>query len=40
MIWNQFVASTAIANDMVCVTENTKDFFRFKNIRLENWINR
>ena len=34
------IASTAIANDMVCVTENTKDFFRFKNIRLENWINR
>lgn len=34
------IACTAIANDFVCVTDNTKDFKRFKNIRLENWINR
>ena len=32
------IACTAIANDMVCVTDNTKDFFRFQNIHLENWI--
>lgn len=32
------IACTAIANGMVCVTENTKDFYRFKDIRLENWI--
>lgn len=32
------IACTAIANDMVCVTDNTKDFHRFMNIRLENWI--
>lgn len=32
------IACTAIANDMVCVTENTKDFFRFQGIQLENWI--
>ena len=32
------IACTAIANNMVCVTENTKDFYRFKDIRLENWI--
>ena len=32
------IACTAIANEMVCVTDNTKDFHRFKNIRLENWI--
>ena len=32
------IACTAISNDMVCVTENTKDFFRFQGIQLENWI--
>lgn len=34
------IACTAMANDMVCVTDNTKDFHRFKNIKLENWISR
>jgi tRNA(fMet)-specific endonuclease VapC len=34
------IACTAIANDMVCVTDNTKDFFRFENIQLENWVPR
>ena len=34
------IACTAIANDMICVTDNTKDFIRFQDIRLENWINR
>ena len=34
------IACTAIANDLVCVTDNTKDFHRFKDIQLENWINR
>ena len=34
------IACTAISNDMVCVTENTKDFFRFQGIQLENWIAR
>jgi len=32
------IACTAIANEMVCVTDNTKDFYRFQNIKLENWI--
>lgn len=32
------IACTAIANDMVCVTDNTKDFHRFRDIRLENWV--
>lgn len=32
------VACTAIANNMVCVTDNTKDFHRFRDIRLENWV--
>ncbi len=34
------IACTAIANDMICVTDNTKDFHRFQNIQLENWIMR
>lgn len=34
------IASTAIANELVCVTDNTKDFLRFENIQLENWIHR
>ena len=34
------IACTAIANEMVCVTDNTKDFHRFQGIRIENWINR
>ena len=38
--YDLLIACTAIANDMVCVTENTKDFFRFQGIQLENWIAR
>ena len=32
------IACTAIANNLVMVTENTKDFKNFDNIKLENWI--
>ena len=32
------IACTAIANDMICVTDNTKDFHRFAKIELENWV--
>ena len=32
------IACSAIANGMVCVTDNTKDFQRFRNIQLENWV--
>lgn len=32
------IACTAIANDMICITDNTKDFHRFRDIRLENWV--
>ena len=34
------LSMSAIANDMICVTDNTKDFIRFQDIRLETWINR
>jgi len=32
------IACSAIANNMVCVSDNTKDFHRFRNIQLENWV--
>ena len=32
------IACTAIANEMICVTDNTKDFHRFSGIQLENWV--
>ena len=32
------IACSAIANGMVCVTDNTTDFHRFQNIQLENWV--
>ena len=31
------IAATAIANDLILVTNNTKDFENFLNLRLENW---
>lgn len=34
------IGCTAIANDLICVTDNTKDFRRFQNIQLENWVRR
>ena len=34
------IACTAMANNMICVTDNTKDFYRFQGILIENWINR
>ncbi|CDA95024.1 putative nucleic acid-binding protein contains PIN domain [Prevotella sp. CAG:1320] len=34
------IGCTAIANDLIMVTENIKDFKNFSNIKLENWIKR
>ena len=34
------IGCTAIANEMVLVTENLKDFKNLHGIRLENWIER
>ena len=33
-----FIGSTAIVNEMVMVTRNTREFKRLKGIRVENWI--
>ncbi|MBO4314869.1 MAG: PIN domain-containing protein [Prevotella sp.] len=34
------IACTAIANGMICVTDNIKDFHRFRDIQLVNWVTR
>ena len=34
------IGCTAVANDMIMVTENVKDFKNINNIQLENWIKR
>jgi tRNA(fMet)-specific endonuclease VapC len=34
-----FIGATAIANDMVLVTNNERHFERLNNIRIENWTN-
>lgn len=34
------IGCTAVANDMIMVTENIKDFKNIENIRIENWISR
>lgn len=32
------IGSTAVENNMIMVTENTKEFKRIKNIKIENWV--
>ena len=34
------IGATAVANDLIMVTENTKEFQRISRIKLENWIRR
>jgi len=34
------IGSTAIANDLIMITENVKEFERISNIEIENWVNR
>lgn len=34
------IGSTAIANDLIMVTENVKEFNRISEINIENWVNR
>ena len=33
-----FIGATAIANDLILVTRNIKEFERLENIKIENWI--
>ena len=34
------IGCTAVAKDMILVTENVKDFQNIKDIQIENWIER
>ena len=34
------IGSTAIANELIMVTENTKEFERITSIKIENWVQR
>lgn len=34
------IGVTAVENDLIMVTDNTKDFSHIKGIKLENWIKR
>jgi len=34
------IGSTSIANELIMVTENTKDLKRISRIKLENWVKR
>lgn len=34
------IGCTAVEKDLIMVTENTREFERISNIRLENWVNR
>jgi len=34
------IGSTAIANDLIMITEYTKEFERISDIELENWVKR
>jgi tRNA(fMet)-specific endonuclease VapC len=33
------IASIAINNNLILITNNTKDFINMKNLKLDNWIN-
>jgi tRNA(fMet)-specific endonuclease VapC len=35
-----FIGCTALAKDMIVVTENIKEYKRISNIKLDNWVER
>ncbi|MCX2678343.1 type II toxin-antitoxin system VapC family toxin [Galbibacter sp. EGI 63066] len=38
--FDMLIGATAIANDLIMVTENLKEFNRISDIQIENWIKR
>jgi len=36
--FDMFIGATALENDFILVTNNTKHFARFENIKLEDWL--
>lgn len=35
-----FIGATAVANELIMVTENSKEFERISKIEIENWVQR
>ena len=35
-----FIGCTAVENKLIMVTENTSEFERISDIKIENWVNR
>jgi tRNA(fMet)-specific endonuclease VapC len=35
-----FIGSTSVANELIMVTENSKEFERISKIEIENWVQR
>jgi len=35
-----FIGCTAVENDLIMVTENTSEFGRISDIKIQNWVNR
>lgn len=35
---DMLIASVALANDLTLITNDSKDFKRVKNLRIENWV--
>lgn len=35
-----FIGCSAVENDLIMVTENTNEFERISNIKIENWVDR
>ena len=35
-----FIGCTVVENKLIMVTENTKEFSRISDIKIENWVNR
>lgn len=35
-----FIGCTAVENNLIMVTENTSEFERISNIKIENWVDR
>ena len=38
--FNLLIGATAVANNLIMVTENTKEFQRISSLKIENWIKR
>ncbi|MDD7296238.1 PIN domain-containing protein [Helicobacter bilis] len=35
---DMLISAVALANDLTLITNNTKEFQRVKNLKIENWV--